>query len=351
MKEKLLIIALPGLGDALMSTPLMRAVVEKLGCEVDLLVAQKSTYEVMVTNPLPQRKIFFDFVKQGYFKSLKFLLGMRRKYDISITIYPSFPRQYHWVAWAIGAKKRIGHRFESGHISHFHFIYTDLVQARQDIHNAYNNMNLLKPLGIECEPGPLEAYLTEEDKKCGLEFLAKNGLQPKEYIFFHNGSSLIKPNSEKKRLPSSTVDALMRLYLDAGIKVVYNAGPDEWYIPKIPELVILQNRSIRTVGAIIETASAVVSNDSGPMHYAAALGQKVVGIFGNTDAKKAYPWMTKSIVIESDWACAPCYLDYAMRYFPCTHPEFRNDMESFPCMGEFEPKTIFDATMKLISDN
>jgi len=250
----------------------------------------------------------------------------------------------------VGAPRRIGHRFQSGYVKHFHFIYTDKVEAQQDIHNVYNNMNLLKPLGVDAEPGPMMAFLTDEDRALGAEFLRKNGLSEGEYIFFHNGSSLIKPNSEKKRLPSTTVDTLMRMYLDAGIRVVYNAGPDEWHIPDIDGLVILRGQKIRTVGAVIDFSAVVVSNDSGPMHYAAALGKKVVGIFGNTDARKAYPWKTKSIVIESDWACAPCYIDYAQRYFPCYHPEFNPDDDSFPCMKAFEPEVIFDATMKLMEE-
>ena len=350
MSKKAIILALPGLGDALMATPLIRAVAQKLGYETDLLVAQKGTFGVMETNPHPQKILFFDFVREGKVKSLKFLLSLRKKYDISFTTYPAFPREYHWVAMAIGAKRRIGHRFSSGYISHFHFIYTDKVEAQQDIHNVYNNMNLLKPLGYDVEPGPMEAFLTEEDRDLGAKFLKGNDLKEGEYIFFHNGSSLIKPNSEKKRLPSSTVDALMRMFLEAGIQVVYNAGPDEWYIPDISGLVILRGQKIRTVGAIIESSALVVSNDSGPMHYAVSLGKKVVAIFGNTDPQKAYPWMAKSEVITSDWDCAPCYVDYAQRFFPCYHPEFSPDMESFPCMMAFEPKQIFDATMKLLED-
>ena len=350
MFKKAIVIALPGLGDALMSTPMMRAIKEKLNCPFDLLVAQSGTFGVMETNPLPEEIVYFNFAKEGYWKSLKFIKSLRGKYDLSFTVYPSFPRQYHWIALAIGARRKIGHRFESGYMSHFHFIYTDKVPAQQNLHNVYNNMNLLKPLGIEAEPGSMEAYLTDEDLQTGRDFLRANGLSEGGYIFFHNGSSLIKANSEKKRLPSATVDTLMRQYLDARIKVVYNAGPDEWHIPKIQGIVLLQNQKIRTVGAIIKLASVVVSNDSGPMHYAVALGQKVVGIFGNTDIKKAYPFKVKNIVIVSDWKCAPCYVDYAQRFFPCTHPEFSEDGESFPCMEAFEAKDIFDATIKLLED-
>ena len=333
-----------------MSTPLLRAVADKLGYETDLLVAQGGTYGIMQTNPLPAKVIFFDFVKEGYYKSLKFLWSLRGIYDVSFTIYPSYPRQYHWVARAIGANRRIGHKFETGYFTHFHFLYTDKVLADQKIHNIYNNMNLLKPLGFDLKPAPMEAYLIPEDDNLAEIFLKECNLQKNEYIFFHNGSSLIKPNSEKKRLSSATVDKLMNLFLADGCNVLYNAGPDERYIPNIKGLTILQNQKIRTVGALIKNASVVVSNDSGPMHYAVALGQKVVAIYGNTDAAKAYPFTDKSVVIQSDWTCAPCYLDYSMRSFPCTNPAFKSDGETFPCMESFDEKQIFNAAVKLIDE-
>jgi len=54
-------------------------------------------------------------------------------------------------------------------------------------------------------------------------------------------------------------------------------------------------------------AKFVVSNDSGPMHIAAALGIPVFAIFGPTDPARTGPYGTTHTIIKSDAPCAPCF--------------------------------------------
>jgi len=58
---------------------------------------------------------------------------------------------------------------------------------------------------------------------------------------------------------------------------------------------------------IMRRAQFVVSNDSGPMHIAAALGVPVYAIFGPTDPGRTGPYGTVHTVIRSDTLCAPCF--------------------------------------------
>src|SRR5690606_25602639 len=55
-------------------------------------------------------------------------------------------------------------------------------------------------------------------------------------------------------------------------------------------------------------ARAVVSNDSGAMHMAAAMGTPNVAIFGPTVLRFGYqPWQSKARVLErTDLDCRPC---------------------------------------------
>ncbi len=67
---------------------------------------------------------------------------------------------------------------------------------------------------------------------------------------------------------------------------------------------------LKDLVALLSGASAVVSNDTGPMHIAAALGKPVVAIFGPTDPIKTgpYGWQTdtKLSVLQSSTPCRPC---------------------------------------------
>ena len=52
---------------------------------------------------------------------------------------------------------------------------------------------------------------------------------------------------------------------------------------------------------------AVVCNDSGPMHMAAAMGKCVTAIIGPTNAKRTGPYRKRRGVVKTGLACSPCY--------------------------------------------
>lgn len=58
---------------------------------------------------------------------------------------------------------------------------------------------------------------------------------------------------------------------------------------------------------VIRNARFMVSNDSGPMHIAAALGIPVFAIFGPTDPLRTGPYGEGHTVIREDIPCAPCF--------------------------------------------
>ena len=58
---------------------------------------------------------------------------------------------------------------------------------------------------------------------------------------------------------------------------------------------------------ILSAASAAVTNDSGLMHVAAALGVPVAGIYGSTTPAFTPPLSTRSLAIGHDLPCRPCF--------------------------------------------
>jgi heptosyltransferase-1 len=65
--------------------------------------------------------------------------------------------------------------------------------------------------------------------------------------------------------------------------------------------------SLSELAALISRAAVCVTNDSGPMHLAVALGRPVVSVFGPTDPVWAGPFRN-GIVVRENVPCSPCYL-------------------------------------------
>ncbi len=96
--------------------------------------------------------------------------------------------------------------------------------------------------------------------------------------------------------------------------------------------------TIETLCAAVGGLSLFVTNDSGPMHVAAAYGVPTVAVFGPTRHRETCQWKNpKSAVVRHDLDCAPCM----KRECPLKHHE---------CMRSIEAREVIDAAQKLIGD-
>jgi len=58
---------------------------------------------------------------------------------------------------------------------------------------------------------------------------------------------------------------------------------------------------------LLSMTTTVVSNDSGLMHVAAALGKSVVAIYGSSDPHHTPPMSAKAVVLYLNLSCSPCF--------------------------------------------
>jgi heptosyltransferase-2 len=66
--------------------------------------------------------------------------------------------------------------------------------------------------------------------------------------------------------------------------------------------------SVRGLMALIARCNLFVTNDSGPMHIAAACGVPLVAIFGSTDHATTSPYTDRAVIVRKEVECAPCKL-------------------------------------------
>ncbi len=145
-----------------------------------------------------------------------------------------------------------------------------------------------------------------------------------------------------KRWPSAAYAALSRRLLAEGVAVWVLGGPDEK--PLAAEIVgdtaarDLTGRDLRDAILALAAAGAAISNDSGLLHVAAALGTPSNGIFGPTSPWHWAPLNPLAATIETatDLPCRPCHKPV------CRLVHHR-------CMRDIAPDEVLAATRRALS--
>jgi lipopolysaccharide heptosyltransferase I len=117
-------------------------------------------------------------------------------------------------------------------------------------------------------------------------------------------------NWATKRWPVERFVTLARRIEDErGIRCVLAGGNDVTaLVPADCGVASLAGKtSLKELVALLEGATLVVANDSGPMHIAAALGRPLVSLFGPTNPVRTGPYARPDTVLRLDIVCSPCY--------------------------------------------
>lgn len=98
--------------------------------------------------------------------------------------------------------------------------------------------------------------------------------------------------------------------------------------------------SIPETAAVLARAAALVTNDTGPMHLASAVGTPVVAIFGPTNENKWGPRGPNDVIVtHEDCDCRPCYY---LSYMP--------DCEHRRCLLEIPTERVTEALARVLQD-
>jgi heptosyltransferase-2 len=100
--------------------------------------------------------------------------------------------------------------------------------------------------------------------------------------------------------------------------------------------VLCGSTTISDLIGVLSQLRLLVTNDSGPMHVAAALGTPVVAVFGPTDWRETAPVARRSRVVREPVDCAPCKL----RECPIDHR----------CMLRIPPERVADEAVALLAE-
>jgi heptosyltransferase-2 len=250
------------------------------------------------------------------------------------------PNSFHsaWIARRGGIRERWGYRASGRQL----LLTRSVSRPRGHVHQVRYYAELVRGLGIEVADEtphiqPRPATLDRADA-----LLSGAGVPPgARLVAFAPGAAY----GHAKRWPPARVAAVIADVAARGLTpVVVGAAGDrdtaraiESSLPAAVRFVDLTGRTtLRELVGVLARCTAFVSNDSGAMHVAAALGVPLTAIFGPTDERETAPvGPGPRDVILRDVFCRPCML----RECPIDHR----------CMKRIDAAAVLDSVEKHVA--
>lgn len=339
-KPKNIIVRMPNwLGDLVMATPVLADLRTKFP-EANITVMCQANVAGLLKND-PNINEVYGFKKpNGWihrFQHWEVIESLQRgEYDLGVLLTNSFSSA--WYFWRGGVSNRIG--FAGNLRSLLLSKAVPFPETRETQHLVITYKMLLAPLDIEVSDTPPKLYVSDQERQAAVELLKKYGvdLTKNVLIGINPGAAY---GSAKCWLPDRFRSVTEKLLEDPKNYVIYfgdNAGASlvDEICRDMPERVInlAGKTNLRELLALIERCNVLLTNDSGPMHIAAALGTPLLALFGSTSDVQTGPYAKYAKVIHKHVECSPCYL--------------RTCPIDFRCMKRIEVDEVYQQLEKLI---
>jgi len=273
--SRILIVRTDRIGDVLLSTPVVEALRLKFpGANIAMLVSEQ-TKEILEGNPF-LNEVLVDMGEKAS-KLAKRLKAKR--FDTAVVLHPT-PR----LAWALsraGIPLRVGTGYRG-----YSFLFTKRVYEHRKTalrHELEYNLSLAEALGASLTDPQPKIFLSSEDRAWAKDRLNKAEVKEGERLVgIHPGSG----GTARDWRPERFGELGERIQRELGAKVVVTGVKGERKLAEAvaskmsqSPVIIIGETSLKQLMAILEKESVFISNSTGPMHLAAAVGTPVVALF------------------------------------------------------------------------
>lgn len=310
--RRVLIRAVNWVGDAVMTTPAIGAVREYFPQAEIMLLANPLVSQLFSPHPWVDRVITFD--RNGEHKGIAGRIRLasqlrKQAFDAVIILPNSFDSAL--VPWLAGIPIRLGKGSDGRGIL---LTETYRPEARLFIcHEVEYYLGLVRHFGVTGQASVPFLSTTAVEDQDAAALLAGNGIQSGDFVLGINpGASF---GSAKRWYPDRFAAVAEQLSRQKNARVVIFGGPGETDIAAEIEqqlsgacLNLAGKTTVRGLMALIRKCNLFITNDSGPMHIAAAFGVPLVAIFGSTDHATTSPYTDKAVIVRKEVECAPCKL-------------------------------------------
>jgi heptosyltransferase II len=301
-------------GDAVMATPLLRAVKTHFGSGARVTgVMRPVVADLLAATPWLDGHVFYD--RHGRHPEQRFAAAARAlrrdRPDVALVLPNSLSSAA--LAFAGRARRRVGH---AGHRRRW--LLTDVVQPRRAeaiVPPPVAFMEIAEAIGVP--RGPLDVQLAVDageqargDALLASLFPGRDG----PLVILNDNSS----NGTARAWGMENHAALGRWLADRvpGVRVLVHCGPadrdqartivDRAATAAVRGLGDVPELPLGLSKAVYARADAAVSSDSGPRHIAAGFGVPTVALLGPTDPRIGRSDPRRCVEIRRTLACSPC---------------------------------------------
>jgi lipopolysaccharide heptosyltransferase II len=329
--RKILVIKLRAIGDVILATPVLENLRNAFPqAQIDFLT-EKMCVPIVAGHPALNEILVLD--RKQPKASWELIRQVRqRRYDVVFDLFGN-PRSA-LLTWLSGAPMRVGFHFRVRK-----YAYNLQVEPRGDrVHEVEFNLDALRALQIPIVTRKLLVALDSASEKFAAQFWQKNDLENRPVLGLNASGGWYT-----KRWPLEYFAQLGdRLQRELNVMILLLWGPGEYEDAKsISQLMresslIAPATNLKQSAALLSRLTLLVSNDSGPLHLAAAMGTRIVGIYGPTRPDLQGPWgQGYEIVVKTGLPCLGCN---GVTCKIVTHD----------CMKELAVETVWQAVKKCL---
>jgi ADP-heptose:LPS heptosyltransferase len=307
------VVAHHGIGDLLMTLPLLRNCRAALGEEDRLVVLVKSELEAQVVNSVPWtgRVLVWPGEMRGVIRRVRTGLVLRAMRPDAL-LAPMFVDRLQNVLWIrlVGACKSVGPGGKWARLG-----YGRSVEAQPGMHKVERFVQCGVEAGFPRLVDPDVTVPISEERKAKARAMMPGWRPDQQWIAFGPGSGVVEAH---KRWPIERFRTLAGMLLEhsRGVRIVVFGSAAERELLEsvvrcadfdVSRCVVFAGSDFQSSIALLSQCHCMVSGCSGAAHMAAAAGTWVVGLYGPTNPGGTGPAHGRLRVVRAGLTCSPCY--------------------------------------------
>ncbi len=337
--KRLLIRSTNWIGDAVMTTPAVRAIRKNFPYAEISILAKSWVAPVFESSPYIDNVLIYD--DAGKHKGLAGKLRLARelreyRFDAAILLQNAIEAAI--IAFFAGIPCRIGYNTDARGLLLTHSV--PCTAQIKKIHQTGYYLDILHGVGLKTDGLNLDLIVAEKHQERGFEILSQYGISRKDRLVGINPSATFGP--AKQWFPQRYAGLADRIKEVFGARIIIFGGPGDRELGrKISQMMKHQpidlcgKTDLQEAIALINRCGLFITNDSGLMHVATALDVPLIAIFGSTNPVTTGPRGLNSRIVRIPVECSPCLKPEC----PKGH---------LKCMNQIDVDMVFDVVKEIL---